>query len=288
MFKLLLLGCLICLISAEKPYPTLSDPTRIPGTVSIGQNICMGATEVTLKEWLDFIANNDFDPSLYPENSSLSDPWTKLIFEDLKNKGNFKHLKVTRTSINHHQQISIWLKNDAFCDSLKKIEYPPLNSPVTGISFEQAIRFCKWKESLINKDRDNSKKIQIGLPSKEIYKRVIENIDSLCVNCSSPCRSFRFNYKHPSCQDKESTNSFEGKSLLRVDSYWPTSLGMFGIQGNAAEMTSSKGIAMGGSFKHYANQSLSTEVQSYSGPEDWLGFRYVVTLDASPATDKGH
>lgn len=275
----LLIGCFICLISAENPFPSVSNPTKIPGTVSIGQNMCMRATEVTLKEWLDFIANNDFDPSLYPENTSLSDSWTKLIFEDLKNKANFKHLTMTRAPVHRRYQISIWLKRDTLFDSLKKIEIVPLNSPVTGITFEQAIRFCKWQEKLINNDRDDSKKIQIGLPSVEIYKRIIENIDSLCGHCLNPCTSFQFNYKHSSCQDKEIMNSSQGHSLLRVDSYWPTSLGLYGIQGNAAEMTSSKGIAMGGSFRHYANQSLNSEIQSYYGPADWLGFRYVVTLN---------
>lgn len=275
------LGLFICLFSTGYPYPSVSDPTKLPGTVSVGHNICMRVTEVTLKEWLDFIANNDFDSSLYPENTSLSDPWTKLIFEDLKNKENFKHLMVTRVSVHHQHQISIWLKRDAILDSLKKIEVAPLHSPVTGITFDQAVRFCKWQEQLINNDRDDSKKIKIELPSTEIYQRVIENIDSLCGHCSTPCTGFRFNYKHSPCQDKDITNSSQGQSLLRVDSYEPTSLGLFGIQGNAAEMTTSRGIAMGGSFRHYAKQSGNTEIQSYSSPEDWLGFRYVVTLRAA-------
>ncbi len=281
----LLLGFFICLFSTVYPYPSVSDPTQLPGTVSIGHNICMRQTEVTLQEWLDFIANNGFDPSLYPGYNILSDPWTRLIFEDLKNKKKFKYLKATRVSVNHRDQISISLKKDAVSDSLRKIEVAPLQSPVVGITFDQAVRFCKWREQLINNDRSESRKIQIELPSMEIYKRVIENIDSLCRDCSNPCTRFRFNYKHSSCKDKDISNSSQGQSLLRVDAYWPTRLGLYGIQGNAAEMTTSKGIAMGGSFRHYAIQSVNSEVQSYSGPEDWLGFRYIVTLHAASATD---
>ena len=133
--------------------------------------------------------------------------------------------------------------------------------------------------------RAYGKKIQIELPSVEIYQRVIENIDSLCRNCSNPCTRFRFNYMPPSCKDKDLSNSSQGQSLLRVDAYWSTSLGLYGIQGNAAEMTKSNGIAMGGSFRHYAIQSVYSEVQPYSDPEDWLGFRYVVTLRPASATD---
>lgn len=282
MFKLLA-GCFICTISSVNP--SVYDPTKIPGTVSIGHSICMRQTEVTLHEWVDFIANNGFDPSLYPKNAYLSDSWTRLIFDDLKNKGNFKHLMEKRVSVYHQNQISIWLKRDALFDSLKKSQVIPLNSPITGITFDQAVRFCKWKEQLINNDRDDSKKIQIGLPSIEIYKLVIENIDSLCAHCSDTCTRFSFNYKHSSCQDKDISNSLQGQSLLRVDSYRPTRLDLYGIQGNAAEMTASKGVAMGGSFRHYASQSVNSEVQSYSGPEEWLGFRYVVTLQAASAID---
>jgi hypothetical protein len=43
-------------------------------------------------------------------------------------------------------------------------------------------------------------------------------------------------------------------------------------------MTSTEGIAMGGSFRQYACECTSDHQQSYIGPQDWLGFRYTVTL----------
>jgi hypothetical protein len=42
-------------------------------------------------------------------------------------------------------------------------------------------------------------------------------------------------------------------------------------------MTATKGIAMGGSFRHYAFECCRDNQQTYSKPEDWLGFRYIVT-----------
>jgi len=36
--------------------------------------------------------------------------------------------------------------------------------------------------------------------------------------------------------------------------------------------------AMGGSFRQYASECTSDHEQSYSGPQDWVGFRYVVTI----------
>ena len=64
---------------------------------------------------------------------------------------------------------------------------------------------------------------------------------------------------------------------MRVDSYWPNDLGFYNLQGNASEMTNTKGIAIGGSFRHYAIESLNTKKQEYNQPEDWLGFRYMIT-----------
>ena len=47
------------------------------------------------------------------------------------------------------------------------------------------------------------------------------------------------------------------------------------VQGNVAEMSNIEGNAIGGSFFHYANQSLSTTINKYEKPEFWLGFRCI-------------
>ena len=49
-------------------------------------------------------------------------------------------------------------------------------------------------------------------------------------------------------------------------------------QGNASEMTNIKGIAKGGSFRHYAIDSRKDRQQEYKDAEDWLGFRYMITV----------
>jgi hypothetical protein len=47
------------------------------------------------------------------------------------------------------------------------------------------------------------------------------------------------------------------------------------IQGNAAEMTSTQGVAMGGFFRQTARKSYNDSQQLYNQAEDWLRFRYV-------------
>ncbi len=41
-------------------------------------------------------------------------------------------------------------------------------------------------------------------------------------------------------------------------------------------MTSTEGVAMGGSFRHTARESYNDKQQIYSKAEEWLSFRYIV------------
>ena len=72
--------------------------------------------------------------------------------------------------------------------------------------------------------------------------------------------------------------STQGLGLEMVDSYFPTTLGLYNLQGNAAEMTEIYGIAMGGSFRQPARESYNDKSQLYHKAQDWLGFRYIVTV----------
>jgi Sulfatase-modifying factor enzyme 1 len=246
--------------------PSLSrDPLLFAGMEPIGNHMSIHATEVNLDQWCEFIISNGYDATLYPDENALTDGWTKAIFNNLKAPEDLNHLKRR-------------LQKSAFIDSLRKEEYPPYNYPITGITYEQAIRFCHWKEQQINEYRPADRKIKISLPSIETYKAIIVNSDSLYLK-GHPCFNFMFNYKHPPCGNANKREPHQGQALVRVDAFWPTKPGVYCLQGNAAEMTSTKGVAMGGSFRHYARQSENDQIQSYSKAEDWLGFRYVATLD---------
>jgi len=49
--------------------------------------------------------------------------------------------------------------------------------PVTGITYQQAIAFCKWKEDMINSSQRI--KVKVSLPSIETYKEILDNTDSV-------------------------------------------------------------------------------------------------------------
>jgi formylglycine-generating enzyme required for sulfatase activity len=260
------------------------NPTEIYGTVPIDNTSSMDATEVTINEWIHFIINSNFNSDYFPNPASISNS-TRLLFEDLKKQQNFEYIEIIGNSrvlkLNYG---AIGFKITKKFRTLVEMDtnYFSINIPIVGISFMQAQKFCEWREAVVNKSK--AVKIKVALPSIDVYKKVNINKDSLCkseLNCGV-CKGYQINYLHPKCSPstKKNKSLFEtqGQGLLRVDSYWPSVLGLYNIQGNAAEMTSKEGIAVGGSFRHFANQSYNDQTQAYQKAEDWLGFRCLITL----------
>lgn len=248
---------------------------KIYGAVSINDSTYMKSTEVSVKDWIEFVVNNNFDTTLFPTKDGVSEIMLK-IFEDLGNNQGLKYLHfVSKASIqyNYYRLLTITptsVLKAAFKSDTTDIS---LNIPITGISFEQALKFCLWKEGVLNATK--AVKIKLSLPPISVYKTVIPNTDSL-----NRKKCALFNWALCNCLTvvNKKHNRAQGKCLLRIDSYWPSDLGLYNLQGNAAEMTSTRGIAMGGSFRHTARESYNDKSQEYKRPEDWLGFRYIVTV----------
>jgi hypothetical protein len=244
----------------------------IQGTVKVGDGTSMKTTEVSIQEWIMFMVDNDFDSTLFPKIDLLSSP-VQLLFLDLKNQKDFEYLKISKLKdfreLGKLKDVSQTKKFHK--DSKEEFRGLTLRIPITAISYTQATRYCSWLESRIT---SNSKmNVKIDLPSASIYKMVNSNFDSLNYK---GCALFNFINCQCISNTKKNYNEHLGKSLVRADAYFPTESGLYTLQGNAAEMTTMEGTAMGGSFRHYAWQSYSNQTQYYSGPEDWLGFRYVV------------
>ncbi len=125
------------------------------------------------------------------------------------------------------------------------------------------------------------------MPSREIYDLLNENIDSITALKPNEevYQRYQLNYKHDECNSTNKSIKSQGSSLVRADCYLPTKLKIYCLPGNAAEMTSTEGIAVGGSFKHFASQSYSNQVQKYSGEEEWLGFRCLITFYNSQTSE---
>lgn len=214
----------------------------------------MKATEVNIYDYMQFVTANGYDPSLFPDENALPSPVYKALIRSYRGPDHSRHARnISWDSIFH-----------AYHDL-------PLNSPIAGISYEQAIKYCQWLEITTNADRRPDRQIAITLPSPGLYRRLIPAIDTLSTRGRCPL----FNYNGASCT---TCKMHWNTPTVRVDAFWPNNEGVYGLRGNVSEMTSTKGIAMGGSFRHYAFEASPDGQQHYTKPEDWLGFRYVVTL----------
>lgn len=257
--------------------------TTIDGTVAIDSVTSMDKTETTIREWILFIVDNDFDSSLFPDADCIP-PLVKLLFSDLKKKSDFEYIKIFGKQ---NKASGRWvakgiietpaLKELAASDTLEFSTY----NPVTGISWQQAQRYCAWHEKRVNEAR--AVRLHISLPTVAWLNKLNRNKDSVCapeVKCDS-CTGYQLNYAHKKCKMEPGSkaNATQGQGVLRADYYWPSKEGLYNIQGNVAEMTEEEGVAVGGSFRHFAAESYSGKVQRYTRPQDWLGFRCLVSLE---------
>ncbi|WP_073131935.1 SUMF1/EgtB/PvdO family nonheme iron enzyme [Chryseolinea serpens] len=58
----------------------------------------------------------------------------------------------------------------------------------------------------------------------------------------------------------------------------PNPLGLYNMIGNAAEMTATRGVAKGGSYRHTLGESNISNKQLYEQSEAWLGFRCIAVV----------
>ena len=140
-------------------YPTY-------GTIKISDTLCIDQTEILNGEWLDFILyskpgnypsyikshfaklneeeknnimNEEIDTALLPTQNILKISPEAYLFQKCKKCTLYKtnsvasdvYLRVNADSFNNEE-------------SRKRLIFY-LNSPVSGISYEQAVKFCKWR-----------------------------------------------------------------------------------------------------------------------------------------------
>lgn len=242
----------------------------IGGGSPYGEKRIIRVTELTVREYLDFVANNNFDTTLFPEFNIRNLLPSNFLFQDLLEL-NPKYLK--KKKINNYYWITVKKQTTRLeTERLKSILY----MPITGISYKQATSYCNWLEVFTNEIKSplSKCKFSITLPSEADYNSLIPNLDSMPIN-----GEYKFNYRETKVLNNP-TVEFELNSnkLVRCDRFSKDENYCYNLQGNAAEMTSTEGISMGGSYIHYAGQTLKNTNIAYTKPEIWLGFRFIATI----------
>jgi hypothetical protein len=136
---------------------------------------------------------------------------------------------------------------------------PFYNYPITGVSYEQATKYCAWQTSV----RGNGK-VLYRLPTQKewilIAKTSIgkKELDSVCLThkCSL------YNYK------KVMPRLYPVAYFMRQGSYYD-------LLGNVSEMVEEEHISMGGNYQLNANSCNMLTSQYYASAQSWLGFRII-------------
>jgi len=295
------------------------------GLVGYSDKFVTDETEILIEEWLEYIYYHDYekiptyinrgfvteknitpqereillstqiDPALLPIKEVLNKSSESYIFTKCKNCGLMKVEGLHGKYLLPVDADSLKNKN-----SLTRLKYY-LETPVTGISYEQALDFCKWRtivDSLIvieqkaenSPDMDKSSKLwteycrmrcfRYSLPTPEQFDKINFSLDSNSIRrhyiSGFNYRNSKFSKRHKSSE----TNLRCGKMPVGAWKFYhpPHTFNGYNVmhtQGNVAEMTTVKGIARGGSYFHYAKDSYPGINNYYSKPEPWLGFRCV-------------
>lgn len=280
------------------------------GFVWVKENLAAYQSEITVDSYLAFLEAVSIDSSVQYVNSLLPSTECALYpFVEPQNIG--KEIGKSGSGDPPFRLIS-WIDEEKFKSANNyppKEKIPgisffylnPYNKPITGITFEQANEFAKWCTSNVYKDikpsvkKNLTKAIVFRLPSidevNEMGKKGIEN----CQNkdqkiCEKNIKNLKECKNEKGCalcncagKDTCSSNktmiaAFGLEALYAALSFNPNWIGLFNMQGNAAEMTSEKGIAKGGSYFQLAKDCLPEAVQNYASPQKWLGFRLVAEV----------
>ena len=233
-----------------------------PGTVSFGERLFVDKLEVTNSDWLQYMF------------------WV----ENEYGKGTKKYMATVPTMIQNKAN-----KNKSLHQQyLKHPSYE--KCPVVGISYQQALDYCKWRSDRVNelfymKEHgigydvvrdvcyDNIPKlVKYRLPSKSEWIAIAElGYDQKTLSKIEKKQLEKkdlYNFNAPVI-----SNAPNNILTVPCESYLPNSIGIFDMFGNVAEMINVEGCAMGGSWR---NKEISiSKIYKYSESNDWVGFRCV-------------
>lgn len=226
-----------------------------PGTVWLRDSICIDQTEIRNLDYLEFVK------------------WTQK--------------KDPQQAMKIFPDTSVWTATSELVMPDYYFQHPALKEyPVVGISYEQAVAFCKWRTERVKEFIALSKQsIQERMGVRDFYYRLPTKEEweyAATAGSQTPTR-----YGQPVINKKNVPTVFvaETKALydgnkeimetVPVKYQCPNRFNLYNMIGNVAEMVQEEGIAKGGSFHHTLGQSAITNDIIYRKPMEWLGFRCV-------------
>lgn len=209
-----------------------------PGTVKIENEWYADITEVTNLSWAEYLLDLKHRYGTHSSQflSALPDTmvWAKII----------------------PSLVSYYHRHPAY-----------KNYPVVGVSYEQALAFCKWRtehvKAMFRIRHKTNWNIEYTLPTPSQWEQMAyweagkvqtNTLETTNFNCAETRRNAH---------------------TIMVNLFKKSITGQYQLLGNVAEMTSEKGIAKGGSWFHDNESCRVGQFQLYTQPTAWLGLRCV-------------
>ena len=171
------------------------------------------------------------------------------------------------------------------------------NFPVVNITYEGAMKYCEWLQQKVQKDNPDFI-AEVKLPTRQEwiwaamggrnqamfpwgkYYLLNKKGEPICnfkkISDGAVYRN-RITGKPEVAEDsgKYSPTSYY---TANVKSFYPNDYGLYNMCGNAAEMISEKGIAMGGSWNDYGGDVQIRAEVKYQGSASTVGFRPMIII----------
>jgi formylglycine-generating enzyme required for sulfatase activity len=161
------------------------------------------------------------------------------------------------------------------------------NFPVVGVSYEQAVAYCKWRTEEVKKHYSIIYKkevdIEYRLPSKTEWELISNNGKDVLHGFARNSKGqilFNHRYLSDSAEIADFVNNHTDVTAP-VKSYWKNTFGLFNTIGNVAEMINENGICKGGSWRHEFEECRAGKDITYTKPSSWLGFRCVCVVKST-------
>lgn len=156
-------------------------------------------------------------------------------------------------------------------------------APVVGVTYAQAVKFTEWRTAAFQKElnkmnkRDRAnfpKNFEFRLPTPAEWSRMrfMSQEKGMLKEVERIADEYNKEFKI-----KRNDLLKSNYKVQSVFSEMDEKLGLFNLHDNVAEMTSDKGVAMGGSWKSKSNGDFNKKSE-YNGAQAWLGFRCVFEI----------
>jgi formylglycine-generating enzyme required for sulfatase activity len=230
-----------------------------PGTAQITETFFADETEVSNLAWQEY----EF--------------WIKTKY----GPNSAEHLDVLPDTL-------VWTNKSAFNAPYVQYYYRHVayrNYPVVGISYEQAVAFCKWRTDRVKEYYARKYKkellLEYRLPTAGEWESLaMASPDIFALQGKNKNGMPLLNFiRMPG--DSASTAilmSDNADVTAPVYSYAKNKLGLFNIYGNVAELVAEKGIAKGGSWRNLLEECRAGKNLTYDQPTSWIGLRCVCDL----------